>query len=205
MTSVSEVDWQMAPEEISSLAQRQGVGEVAVVGDGEAAGVDIGKQRLHIASAPGRRWWSSGCGRGRCWPLRRRDDVGIVEVVADEAEAAFGMEVVAVVGARCRRPPGRDAGGRAGRARSSRRHRDAQKCRRPRIPRAVCHRRIAYSRDYRVRRRHRFRRSRAPWLPPAQASVLPSPIGPDRTRSPIGDALPAQLLPTGPVCHVTLI
>ena len=30
-------------------AQRQRIGEVAVVGDGEAAGVDVGEQRLHVA------------------------------------------------------------------------------------------------------------------------------------------------------------
>ena len=31
------------------LAQRQRVGQVAVVGDGEAAGVEVGEQRLHVA------------------------------------------------------------------------------------------------------------------------------------------------------------
>jgi hypothetical protein len=31
------------------LAQGQGVGEVAVVGDGKAAGIDVGEQRLHVA------------------------------------------------------------------------------------------------------------------------------------------------------------
>ena len=30
-------------------AQRQRVGEIAVVGDGEAAGIEVGKQRLHVA------------------------------------------------------------------------------------------------------------------------------------------------------------
>ena len=32
------------------------------------------------------------------WPLRRRDHVGLVEIVADEPEPALGVEVVAVVG-----------------------------------------------------------------------------------------------------------
>ena len=30
-------------------AQRQAIGEIAVVGDGEAAGIEFGEQRLHIA------------------------------------------------------------------------------------------------------------------------------------------------------------
>ena len=68
MTSVSEVDWQMAPEEIELLAQGERVGEVAVVGYGEAAGVDIGEQRLHVAQDSDRRRSNSDCGRWRCGP-----------------------------------------------------------------------------------------------------------------------------------------
>ena len=88
MTSVSEVDWQMAPEEIELLAQGEGVREVAVVSDREAAGVDIGKQRLHVAQ--------DGIAAGRIAivadrdvALQALDDAGAAEVVADEAHAAL--------------------------------------------------------------------------------------------------------------------
>ena len=79
------------------LTQRQRVGQVAVVGDGEAAGVDIGKERLHILQ---RRLAGGGVAvmADGDVALEATDDFGIVEVVADEAEAAFGMELVAVEG-----------------------------------------------------------------------------------------------------------
>ena len=77
--------------------QGQRVGEVAVVGDGEAAGVEIGEQRLHVAQ--------DGVAGGGVAVVAERDvapqaadDVGLVEVVADEAEAALGMEMAAVEG-----------------------------------------------------------------------------------------------------------
>ena len=77
--------------------QRQRVGEVAVVGDGEAAGVEIGEQRLHVAQ--------DGVAGGRVAVVAERDvaleapdHVGLVEVVADEAEPPLGVEVGAVVG-----------------------------------------------------------------------------------------------------------
>ena len=79
------------------LAQGQGVGEVAVVGDREAAGVDIGKQRLHVAQrrlAAGR---IAIVADGNV-ALQALDDVGAVEVVADEAHAALGVELLAVEG-----------------------------------------------------------------------------------------------------------
>ena len=79
------------------LAQGEGVREVAVVGDGEAAGVDIGKQRLHVAQ--------DGIAAGRVAivadgdvALQALDDAGAAEVVADEAHAALGVELPAVVG-----------------------------------------------------------------------------------------------------------
>ena len=48
-TSVSEVDWQMAPVGDDLAAQRQAVGEIAVMGNGDAADFKFGKQRLHVA------------------------------------------------------------------------------------------------------------------------------------------------------------
>ncbi len=54
------------------LAQGQGVGEVAVVADREAARIDVGEQRLHVAHNRVPRMWSSGCGRWRCAPAGGR-------------------------------------------------------------------------------------------------------------------------------------
>ena len=83
-------------------AQRQGVGEVAVVGDGEAAGIQIGEQRLHVAQDGVAGGGVAVVAEGM-WPLRRPMHVGLVEVVADQAQAALGVEVVAVVGDDARR------------------------------------------------------------------------------------------------------
>ena len=78
-------------------AQRQAVGQVAVVADGEAAGVELGEQRLHVAQ--------DGLAGGRVAHMadRRRagqalDHFAAGEVVADQAEAALGMEALAVEG-----------------------------------------------------------------------------------------------------------
>ena len=51
MVSVSEVDWKIAPCATSSCAQGMGVGEIAVMGDGEAAAGQIGEDRLDVAGA----------------------------------------------------------------------------------------------------------------------------------------------------------
>ena len=96
-TSVSEVDWQMAPEEMSSLPQRQRVGQVAVMADGKAAGVEIGEQGLYVAQndiAGGR----VAVVADRHAPAETRDDVGLAEVVADETKAPLLVEAAAVVG-----------------------------------------------------------------------------------------------------------
>ena len=78
-------------------AQRQAVGEVAIVGDGEAAGGQFGEQRLHIAQ--------DGFAGGRIAHMAQRhaalqpaDDLGAGEVIADQAEAALGLEALAVEG-----------------------------------------------------------------------------------------------------------
>ena len=77
--------------------QRQAVGEIAVVGDREAAGVEFGEQRLHIAQD---RRAGGGIAdvadrRGARQPLDRR---GAGEMVADQPEPALGMEALAVEG-----------------------------------------------------------------------------------------------------------
>ena len=79
------------------LAQRQRVGQIAVVGDGEAAGIDVGEQRLHVAQ--------HGLAAGRIAivadgdvALQPLDHGGAGEVVADEAHAALGVELLTVVG-----------------------------------------------------------------------------------------------------------
>ena len=49
MHSVSEPDWKIEPRPISSSRKREGVGQVAVVGDGAAAHGELGEERLHVA------------------------------------------------------------------------------------------------------------------------------------------------------------
>ena len=78
-------------------AQREAVGQVAVVADGEAAAVELGEQRLHVAQ--------DGLAGGRIAHMADRrhagqavDHLAAGEVVADEAHAALGMEALAVEG-----------------------------------------------------------------------------------------------------------
>src|SRR4030095_14621519 len=82
--------------------QRQAIGEVAVVTNGEAAGGQLGKERLDIAQ--------SGLAGGRVADmadggaaLQAGDDVGLGEAVADKAETSLGMEAPAVEGDDARR------------------------------------------------------------------------------------------------------
>ena len=63
MVSVSEVDWKIAPCRPASLAQGMGIGEIAVMGDGDAAAGQIGEDGLDVAQPGCRRRWNSGCGR----------------------------------------------------------------------------------------------------------------------------------------------
>ena len=75
----------------------QGVGEIAVVGDREAARGDFGEQRLDVAQ-------DGLAGRGiadvadRAVAGQALDGAGAGEMVADEAEAALRMEARAVEG-----------------------------------------------------------------------------------------------------------
>ncbi len=78
-------------------AQRQPVGEIAVVGDGKTAGIEFGEQRLHVAqdgaAGGGITGMADGDGAGQAF-----DHFAAGEGVADEAEPAFGMETVTVEG-----------------------------------------------------------------------------------------------------------
>ena len=78
-------------------AQRQAVGQVAVVADGEAAAVELGEQRLHVAQ--------DGLAGGRIAHMADRrhagqavDHLAAGEVVADQAQPPLGMEPLAVEG-----------------------------------------------------------------------------------------------------------
>ena len=77
------------------LAQGERVGEVAVMGERKAAGIEIDEERLHVAQ--------DGIAAGRVAhmadghvALQPVDHLARGEMIADEAEAALGMEMVAV-------------------------------------------------------------------------------------------------------------
>ena len=90
MTSVSVVDWNRQPHPHQLLAQEVGVGQVAVVGEREAAEIEIGEDRLDVAS-------ERAAGRG-------------VAVMADRA-VALELGDDRLARRRCRRP-GRRRGDR---------------------------------------------------------------------------------------------
>ena len=78
-------------------AQRQAIGEIAVVADGEAAAVELGEQRLHVAQ--------DGLAGGRIAHMADRrhagqavDHLAAGESVADEPHPPLGMEALAVEG-----------------------------------------------------------------------------------------------------------
>ena len=77
------------------LAQGERVGEIAVMGEREAAGIEIDEERLHVAQdriAAGR-VADMADGHVALEPL---DHLARGEMIADEAEAALGMEMIAV-------------------------------------------------------------------------------------------------------------
>ena len=78
-------------------AQRQAVGQIAVVADGKAAGIKFGEQRLHVAQ--------DGLAGGRIAHVADRgvarqaiDHFTAGEGIADQSEAALGMKTFAVEG-----------------------------------------------------------------------------------------------------------
>ena len=76
-------------------AQHVRVGQVAVVRDREAAELEIGIQRLHVAQ-DGVAGGGVAVVADRGAAGQRRDHPRIAEIVADQAEAAMRMEVLAV-------------------------------------------------------------------------------------------------------------
>ena len=79
------------------LAQRQAVGEVAVMGHGEAATVELREERLNVAQhGLARRGIADMADRGR---TRQPLDDGLArEVVTHETVTALGMELAAIEG-----------------------------------------------------------------------------------------------------------
>ena len=78
-------------------AERQAVGEIAVVADGEAAAFELGEQRLHVAQD---RFAGGGIAdvADRGGAGQAVDHLAAGEVVADQAHAALGVEALAVEG-----------------------------------------------------------------------------------------------------------
>ena len=73
------------------IAQRESVGEIAVMAEGKAARIEIDEERLHVAQ--------HGIAAGRIADVAHRhvalqplDHRARGEMVADQADAAFGME-----------------------------------------------------------------------------------------------------------------
>ncbi len=97
MTSVSEVDWKIEPRFLQHGLQRQRVGEVAVVRDGEAAARKFREQRLDVARAAaavrGVADMADGAVAGQ--PVHHGS---FGKGVADKADVALRMEAVAIEG-----------------------------------------------------------------------------------------------------------
>ena len=70
-TSVSVVDWQIAPPRMSSRLQRQAVGQIAVVGDREPARPRVRRTAAGRCAAPSRRSSNSAHGRSPIAPGSR--------------------------------------------------------------------------------------------------------------------------------------
>ena len=77
------------------IAERESVGEIAVMAEGKAARIEIDEERLHVAQ--------HGIAAGRVANVAHRhvafqplDHRARGEMVADQADTAFGMKVVPV-------------------------------------------------------------------------------------------------------------
>ncbi len=90
---MSVVDWQMAPFLIERIAQRERVGEIAVMAEREAARIEIDEQRLHVAQHGIAAGGVANVADGHV-ALQPLDHRARGEMVADQADAALGMEVV---------------------------------------------------------------------------------------------------------------
>ena len=79
------------------VAQGQEVGQVAVVGEGDAAGLEVGEHRLDVADEAAAGGGVAGVADGDV-AGQALDQVGAGEGVADMAHVAFGVEALAVEG-----------------------------------------------------------------------------------------------------------
>ena len=89
-----------APHELA--AQVIGIGQVAVVADREPAEFEIGEEGLNVAD----RHFAGGRIADMADPgmtHKARDDVLVAEIIADKAQPAMGVELLAVVGDDTRR------------------------------------------------------------------------------------------------------
>ena len=113
---MSEVDEKIEPRLLQRALHGHRIGEVAVVGDGEAAIGEFGEERLHVAQA---RTAGGGVARVADGAVARQplDHRRLVKVSPIRPDMAFDVELRAVDRRRCRPLPGRDAAARAGRAR----------------------------------------------------------------------------------------
>ncbi len=117
-------------------AEFGGVGDVAVVGDGDAAFVAVDGERLGVAddgvAGGGVAGVADGERAGKVVQDGGREDVGHM------AHRLFGVDQVAVSWRRCRRFPARGAGARRGKDRRAWRLRGGRRWLRLRILRAIC-------------------------------------------------------------------
>jgi hypothetical protein len=79
------------------MTECQRIGQVAVVPNGKAAGVEVGEQRLHVAQDDVAGGGIAVVADGHA-PFQALDDACLAEVVADETQAAFLIEAGAVIG-----------------------------------------------------------------------------------------------------------
>ena len=95
MTSVSDVDWQIAPSCTQLFAQGQRIGQMAVMADREAARREIREQGLHVAQygVAGGRVANVADRALPAEPVHRRL---FGKMIADQAETALGIELLAV-------------------------------------------------------------------------------------------------------------
>ena len=76
-------------------AQRQAIGDVAIVGDSQAASGKFGKEWLDVTQDGFARGGIADMAEGRA-PLQAVDDFFAGEMIADEAHAPFGVKAFAV-------------------------------------------------------------------------------------------------------------
>ena len=91
-TSVSVVDWNRQPRRTSARRSTCALVRLPLCADGEAAELEIGVERLDVAqhrvAGRGIAVMADGDAAGQL-----RDHPGVAEIVADQAQAAMGVEM----------------------------------------------------------------------------------------------------------------